>query len=202
MKARKTLWREVIFSTFHRQSDIIRNRFRKSSLQITSLQSVFLAFTFLLNLRLKHINWANLVRTTYGVDGIRGFWKYGNTLYKLEKAKLDVDFLKRFLMMSLWRWNVEKITSLQSVFLAFTFLLNLRLKHINLANLVRTTYGVDGIRGFWKYGNTLYKLEKAKLDVDFLKRFLMMSLWRWNVEKITSLQSVFLAFTFLFIIVC
>ena len=29
------------------------------------------------------------------MDGIRGFWKYGNTLYKLEKAKLDVDFLKR-----------------------------------------------------------------------------------------------------------
>ena len=30
-------------------------------------------------------------------------------------------FVFRFLMMSLWRWNVEKMTSLQSVFLAFTF---------------------------------------------------------------------------------
>ena len=51
---------------------------------------------------------------------------------------------------------------LRSIVFALSFLINLRLKHVNLPNLVRTTYGEDGIKTFWKYGNTLSKLENLE----------------------------------------
>ena len=45
-----------------------------------------------------------------------------------------------------------------------------RLKSVNLPVYIRTVYGEDGHRTFWKYGNTLQKLDKAKLDVEFLHK--------------------------------
>ena len=42
--------------------------------------------------------------------------------------------------------------------------------HINLPNFIRYTYGKEGIRLFWRYGNTLSKLEKVKHDVQFLRK--------------------------------
>ena len=57
-----------------------------------------------------------------------------------------------------------------SAVFALSFLLNLRLRQINLPTYIESTYGTDGLRLFWNYGNTLKKLNKANLDIDFLSK--------------------------------
>ena len=53
---------------------------------------------------------------------------------------------------------------------ALLFLVTLRYKQVNLPNHIRTNYGPDASKQFWRYGDCTWKLRKAQLDYDFLTR--------------------------------
>ena len=53
---------------------------------------------------------------------------------------------------------------------AISFLVTLRLRQLNLPNHIRTKYGADASKQFWRYGDCMWKLRKAQLDVEFLTK--------------------------------
>ena len=53
---------------------------------------------------------------------------------------------------------------------AISFLVTLRLRQLNLPNHIRTKYGADASKQFWRYGDCMWKLRKAQLDVEFLSK--------------------------------
>ena len=59
---------------------------------------------------------------------------------------------------------------LLTIIRAISFLLTLRLRQTNLPNYIRTNYDSNAIKLFYSYGNTIRKQEKAKLDIEFLKK--------------------------------
>jgi len=82
------------------------------------LRSALFALTFILNLRFKQIsNFPYHILSTYGEDGARTLRNYLNTLKKLEKSKLDLDFLikcktygvlPRFLRFKLYKRSLQQ----------------------------------------------------------------------------------------------
>jgi len=60
------------------------------------IRSALFALSFIVNLRFEQLpDFKSHVSTTYGEDGVRIFRNYFNTLKKLEKCKLDLQFLTK-----------------------------------------------------------------------------------------------------------
>ena len=86
----------------------------------------------------------------------------------------------------------------KSAVLAINLLINWRLSQNNLPAFIHNKYGSNIKKIFWNYGNSLQKLRKAELDIDFLNKcktynvipkFLKFKLYRKDLMKSHHYQS-------------